>query len=206
VDVKTSTQPGGRQRRNDVLELLEIHGIVVEVVDERFPGAPIDVAFQGRLTPSQQEAAQALLVHDIGILSATTAFGKTVVATWLIAARKVNTLVLVHRRQLMDQWRERLGTFLDMPPGAIGLIGGGKNAPTGLIDIGIIQGVNRKGEVKDIVADYGQVIVDECHHISAFSFEQDPDPVSQDATIICSLVCHDGRHSFRKVLISSAIR
>jgi superfamily II DNA or RNA helicase len=120
----------------------------------------------------QQEAAEAILVHDTGVLFAATAFGKTVVAARIIAARAVNTLVLVHRRQLMDQWRERLADFLALPPSEIGQIGGGKDRRTGRIDIGILQSLNRKGSVKDFVADYGQVIVDECHHIPAVSFEQ----------------------------------
>ncbi|MDI6816022.1 MAG: DEAD/DEAH box helicase family protein, partial [Actinomycetota bacterium] len=157
---------------SDVLEALAVHGVRAELADERFAGNYIDVGFRGELAPLQQEAANAALAHDIGVISAETAFGKTVIGAWLIAERKVNTLVLVHRRQLMDQWCERLKTFLNQSPKEIGLIGGGKAKPTGVIDIGIIQSLNAKGQVKDLVADYGQVIVDECHHISAFSFEQ----------------------------------
>ncbi len=120
----------------------------------------------------QQEAIAKLLAHDLGILSASTAFGKTVVAISLIAARKTNTLILVHRRQLMDQWKERLTTFLEVPRKYIGTIGGGKGNVTGQIDIAMIQSLGNKGIIKDLVADYGQVIIDECHHLSAFSFEQ----------------------------------
>ena len=98
--------------------------------------------------------------------------GKTVVAASLIARRKVNTLIIVHRRQLLDQWRERLLAFLEMEAKEIGQVGGGKNKPTGIIDIAIMQSLNRKGTVKDLVADYGHVIIDECHHVSAFSFER----------------------------------
>jgi superfamily II DNA or RNA helicase len=98
--------------------------------------------------------------------------GKTVVAAWLIARRGVNALVLVHRRQLLDQWVERLSTFLDVPTRSIGRIGGGRSRPTGRVDVGIIQSLVRKGVVSDIVADYGHVIIDECHHLSAHSFEQ----------------------------------
>lgn len=82
--------------------------------------------FRGELRPEQHAAAKAMLAHDNGVLAATTAFGKTVVAAWLIAQRGVNTLVLVHRRQLLDQWLERLSTFLDLPASSIGRIGGGK--------------------------------------------------------------------------------
>jgi very-short-patch-repair endonuclease len=78
----------------------------------------------------------------------------------------------VHRRQLLDQWIERLSTFLDLPAKSIGRIGGGRSRPTGRIDVGIIQSLVRKGVVSDIVADYGHVIIDECHHLSAHSFEQ----------------------------------
>jgi superfamily II DNA or RNA helicase len=110
--------------------------------------------------------------HDDGILCAPTAFGKTAVGGWLIAKRKVNTLVLVHRQQLLDQWRERLSMFLGLPTKGIGQIGGGKMDRTGCVDVAVIQSLHRKDEVKDFVAEYGQVIVDECHHISAFTFEQ----------------------------------
>ena len=154
------------------LDLLQTHGIEPRLRDERTDGRPLDVTFHGELTPQQLEAAAAILAHDNGVLCAATAFGKTVVGAWLIAARQVNTLVLVHRRQLMDQWRERLAAFLDLPPAAIGVIGGGRARPTGALDVAVIQSLNRKGVVADLVADYGHVIVDECHHLSAFSFEQ----------------------------------
>jgi very-short-patch-repair endonuclease len=95
-----------------------------------------------------------------------------VVAAWLIAKRGVNTLVLVHRRQLQQQWIERLSTFLGMPPRAIGRIGGGRKRPTGLLDVAVIQSMVRDGVVDDLVGNYGHLIVDECHHLSAQSFEQ----------------------------------
>ncbi len=113
-----------------------------------------------------------MLVRETGVLSATTAFGKTVIAAWLIAQRRVNTLVLVHRRQLLDQWVERLSAFLALPPKAIGRMGGGRRKLTGGLDVAVIQSLVRKGVVNDCVGDYGQIIVDECHHVSAQSFEQ----------------------------------
>ncbi|MCL4538081.1 MAG: helicase, partial [Bacteroidetes bacterium] len=157
---------------SELKEALAAHGIMMELVDERFPGDPIDLKFQGELTPLQREAANEIMMHDIGVVSAEPAFGKTVLGVWLIAERKVNTLVLVHRRQLMSQWRERLSTFLDLPPKEIGLIGGGRSKPKGTVDIGIIQSLNLKGQVKDLVADYGQVIVELNGLFSAFSFER----------------------------------
>lgn len=94
------------------------------------------------------------------------------VAAWLIAQRGVSTLVLVHRRQLLDQWIERLSAFLGMPAKAIGRIGGGRDRPSGLLDVAVIQSLVKKGVVDDRVAEYGQLIVDECHHLSEHSFEQ----------------------------------
>ncbi len=156
----------------EALDLFQGHGIAVEVTDRRCRGVPIQVDFHGNRRAGQIEAAKALASCDDGILCAPTAFGKTAVAAQLIAMRKVNTLVLVHRRHLMDQWRERLALFLGLSIKDIGQIGGGKTAQTGRLDVAVIQSLIRKGEVKDIVADYGQVIVDECHHVSAFSFER----------------------------------
>ncbi|HLG17852.1 MAG TPA: DEAD/DEAH box helicase family protein [Blastocatellia bacterium] len=156
----------------EVLELFESHEIAAEVSDHRFGGIPIEVEFHGDLRPGQKEATKALARFDDGILCAPTAFGKTAVASRLIAMRKVNTLVLVHRRHLMDQWRERLALFLGLSTRDIGQIGGGKTSRTERIDVAVIQSLIRKGEVKDLVAEYGQVIVDECHHVSAFTFER----------------------------------
>ena len=156
---------------DEAIELFHSHGIQTDIVDERFEGTPITVSFTGSLSPDQQSAADSLLKHTAGVLAASTAFGKTVVAAYLIAERSVNTLILVHLKQLLDQWIERLQKFLDIPAKEIGQIGGGKRKPSGVIDVATIQSLSRKGIVDDIVADYGHLIVDECHHISARSFE-----------------------------------
>jgi superfamily II DNA or RNA helicase len=156
---------------DDVLHLLDGLGIVPRLRDERQAGTPLGTCFIGTLTPDQEAAATDLLQHDTGVLAATTAFGKTVVAARLIAARNVNTLVLVHRRQLLDQWVARLQAFLDLPRGAIGVVHGGKRKPSGVVDVALMQSLNRKGTVSDLVADYGHLVVDECHHLSAVGFE-----------------------------------
>ena len=155
-----------------VAELLESRGIKIESVDERNSGSQIDVVFQRELRDLQPQAVHELIKHNTGVLSATTAFGKTVVGAWMIAARAVNTLVLVHRKQFMDQWRQQLAYFLNISANEIGFIGGGKDNRTGRIDVAMLQTIHSKGEIKDLITDYGHVIVDECHHISAFSFEQ----------------------------------
>ncbi|MCJ7570184.1 MAG: DEAD/DEAH box helicase [Anaerolineales bacterium] len=157
--------------QDEVLKLLRSLKIRTEISDERFSGNTLDFRFRGTLRPEQQKAADALLRHDTGVLSATTAFGKTVVAAYMIAERGVNTLVLVHRRQLLDQWVAHLQNFLELDPKEIGQIGGGKHKPTGVIDVAMIQSLSKKGVVNDIVGEYGYLVVDECHHISARSFE-----------------------------------
>jgi superfamily II DNA or RNA helicase/very-short-patch-repair endonuclease len=156
----------------DVRQLLSDLKIACIVRDERCSGEPLDVSFQGELRPQQKLAAEALLAHDTGVLSATTAFGKTVIGAWLIAQRAVNTLILVHRRQLQEQWIQRLSKFLAVPSEAIGRLGGGRKTSTRTLDVATIQSLVRKGVVDDRVRDYGHVIVDECHHLSAYSFEQ----------------------------------
>ncbi|HYI11763.1 MAG TPA: DEAD/DEAH box helicase family protein [Thermoanaerobaculia bacterium] len=157
---------------DDLLALLADLRIAPIIRDERLAGLPLGATFRGELRPEQRIAAEAMLAYETGVLSATTAFGKTVVAAWLIAQRRVNTLVLVHRRQLLDQWVERLSAFLDLQALGIGQIGGGRDRANGLLDVAVIQSVGRKGVVDDRVGEYGHLIVDECHHLSAYSFEQ----------------------------------
>ncbi len=155
----------------DLRELTQSLGVELLIKDERFLGERIQTAFTGQLTDKQRAAQKALLAEYTGVLSATTGFGKTVLAASLIAERGINTLILVHRRQLLDQWLARLDTFLDTEHIKIGHLGAGKRKLSGQIDVAIIQSLVKQGKVDDCVADYGQVIVDECHHISAVSFE-----------------------------------
>ena len=152
-------------------ELLCDNGIHCDLQDERFAGQTLEVAFVGTLRIDQEAAVAAMLHRDTGVLCASTALGKTVTAVALIARRGVNTLVLVHRTELLKQWQARLQTFLGVDKGVVGTIGGGKPKPTGKIDIAVMQSLSRQGEISDLVENYGHIVVDECHHISAFSFE-----------------------------------
>jgi len=171
----------------DILKFLNDHRIDLTVAEKSNQGKTINVEFNGVLRSEQQDAVNALMKYDNGVLSATTAFGKTVIGANLISLRKVNTLILVHRQQLLRQWKERLSQFLlineelpELPQkrgrkkrvSLIGRLGGGKEQLTSIIDIAIMQSLNSAGDVKDCVKNYGMIIVDECHHISAVSFEQ----------------------------------
>jgi len=170
-----------------VRDILTQHGVKVVISDKTNHGRNINVTFRGELREEQQKAMEAFAEHNIGTLSATTAFGKTVFAIGMIAMRKVNTLILVHNKNLLEQWKERLETFLQInenieAPEAkrgrkkkssiIGCLYADKNTLHGIIDIALIQSCLSDGEAKPFVKDYGMVIVDECHHVSSVSFEQ----------------------------------
>ena len=156
----------------ELQQLLENIGIQPELFNECFPGKEIAVAFHGQLTSAQEKAASILLLHDNGVLVAPSGSGKTVVGIHIIAARKVNTLVIVHRRPLLEQWRAQLANFLEVDSSNIGQIGGGKDRRSGFIDVAMLQSLIKKGQVENLVTEYGQVIVDECHHLPAITFEQ----------------------------------
>lgn len=158
--------------KEDLVKLFNEFSIEYEFQEKTNPGKSLSLNFTGTLRTEQDEAVTKLLETSIGILSASTGFGKTVIAAALIAKRNVNTLIIVHRKQLIEQWKERLSTFLSLDGHQIGQIGGGKNKQSGIIDIATIQSLNYKGEIKEYVTQYGQIIVDECHHISAVSFER----------------------------------
>jgi superfamily II DNA or RNA helicase len=155
----------------ELLELLRDNHVEPDVEDLRENGTELDCQFLGTLRPEQQAVVAALSQHDSGVLAATTAFGKTVVAAAMIAQRRTSTLVLVHRKELLKQWVERLQQFLLISPESIGLIGGGRRKPSGRIDVAILQSLSKNDAGSDPLAGYGQVIVDECHHLSATSFE-----------------------------------
>lgn len=174
---------------DDVVSWTEKNHLPIELADERTAGRSINVAFNGELREEQKPAFDALSGQECGVLSATTAFGKTVIGAALIAEKKVNTLIIVQRKQLMEQWLERLNTFLcvseevipdDQPKkrgrkkkrDVIGLYGGAKDTRSGIIDIAIQQSLGKMDDVKEWIRDYGMVIVDECHHVPAPTFEQ----------------------------------
>jgi superfamily II DNA or RNA helicase len=158
--------------RPAVEETLRVNGATLIVEDQRQDGELLDLAFHGELTETQQQAARAILAHDTGVFVGPPGIGKTVLGTYLVAKRARNTLIPVHRKPLLDQWVAQLAMFLGVDQRSIGQIGGGKRQPNGRLDVAMIQSLVRKGAVDDRVAGYGHVIVDECHHLPAVSFER----------------------------------
>lgn len=156
-----------------MVQLLEKQGIKIVLDDKRCAGQGLEsLVFAGELRKPQKKAVAAMISHDTGILHAPTAFGKTVTAIGLISQRAVNTLILTHSKQLLGQWKERIEAFTTGVK--VGVMGGGKKQPSGQIDVATYQSlINRQDNtVSELTRQYGQVIIDECHHISAPQFER----------------------------------
>ncbi len=141
------------------------------LTDKREIGSTTNYSFIGELNEKQEKAKRQLLLHDMGVLSAATGFGKTVISAKIISELKTNVLIIVNRTNLLQQWREKLSYFLQIPKKEIGQMGGGKEKLNGKLDIASFQSLYKKENLNQIVKDYGLVIVDECHHVAAFSFE-----------------------------------
>lgn len=150
-------------------DLCNENNVLMNVKDIRNSGEKINVKFNGKLRDDQNDALKEMLKYETGILEAPTAFGKTVTCCKLIEERNVNTLIIVFSLQLVRQWEERLKFFLSIDD--VGQIGGGKNKVTNKIDIASIKTIYNNGKFNDIVKNYGMIIIDECHHSSAYTYE-----------------------------------
>ena len=195
-----------------VQQLLEDNGIPSVIDDKRGSGEAIGVSFTGVLRPEQEEALKAMLSYDNGILHAPTASGKTVIAAAMIAERKVSTLILVHRSELKRQWEERLKNFLALQEGILGK----KGKLSYKVDVLLFQSLVKQDNREEVLDRYGQVIVDECHHIGAFSFESLLKQVKAKYVVglTATPIRRDGRHPIvtmqlgpiRHVLIRSSVQ
>ena len=153
------------------LEIAKKAGASVVIKDTRTQSKKINVKFIGELSSGQSKAVPALSKSEIGVLVAPPGAGKTVMACSLIAKRKVPTLVLVHRTQLMDQWKKQLSEFLGVDLKSIGTFSGARKKQSNHIDIGMLLTFANLDNPEEALAPYGHVIVDECHHIAAVTFE-----------------------------------
>lgn len=172
---------------DSVIDRFNEVSISFTLTDNRCSGTPLDVSFNGTLYEEQMRAAKAILEHDNGILAATTSFGKTVVGAYMIAERKTNTLILVHNTEIQKNWIEDLNKFLDINAelpeyktktgrvkkrkNIIGKLHAGHNSMTGIIDVAIFSSLGKGDEINPKLAQYGMVIMDECHHGAAQTVE-----------------------------------
>lgn len=177
-----------RGLEENLIEKLDQACIRYEIEDETKHGHPLAVCFQGTLYKNQQEALDRLCARPMGILSASTAFGKTVVGAAMIAKKKMSTLILVHTREILQGWVDALEQFLvwedalpqyTTPSGRkktrkshIGVLYGGKDTCSRKVDVAIISSVLNKEEKLPFLDEYGMVIMDECHHIPSKTYEQ----------------------------------
>lgn len=159
-----------RGNLKQILQNFDEQKIDYQIEDKRESGQKIDVEFTSELFDEQKIALDAMLKSDIGILCAGTGFGKTVTAAALIAKRKTNTLILVQTQSLLEQWKHAIKQFLNFTAGTISA---GKDKSTGIIDIALVRSLIeiKTDVVKKRTHKYGMIIVDECHHVPAFSFE-----------------------------------
>lgn len=166
-----------------LLNFLDRSDIRYSIIDERFVGRPLDIKFLGLLNQNQEAGFSELNKYDEGVLSATTGFGKTVIGARIIAEKSVPTLILVHTKELAVQWNDRLEQFLEINENvdsskrrkisAVGQLGGGKNTLNGIVDIAMMQSMFEKDrDVKSLINQYGLIMVDECHHVSAVNFSR----------------------------------
>ena len=155
-----------------IKEICKASKVKLILKDKREKGTPTDYKFIGTLDKKQEKAMNHLLLHDIGVLSAATGFGKTVISAKIISELKTNVLIIVNRNNLLEQWKEKLSYFLGISKKEIGQIGGGKENLNGKLDIASFQSLYKRENLDELVKNYGLVIVDECHHVAAFSFER----------------------------------
>lgn len=171
-----------------IIDECEKSKIEYNIIDKRERGKPIKVSFNGNLKEEQKVAVQKILEYENGVLNAATAFGKTVVSSFLISKKKVNTLILMQSVHLVEQWVNELHDFLlideecptyqtksgktKVRKDVIGVLHGSKDTLTGIIDVATVGSVYKKGEFHKLINSYGMVIIDECHHSASYTYEQ----------------------------------
>lgn len=136
--------------------------------DNRKPKEEIQYSFNANLRNHQEKVIDTVSKKDFGVIVAPPGSGKTVMGLKIIAGKKQPALILVHRKQLLEQWQERVQAFLGIPKHEIGIIGKGKAKIGKQITIATIQSLPK--QIEQIQNQFGTILVDECHHIPAETF------------------------------------
>ena len=150
--------------------LCERYGEDIQINDQRRTLDPVDFTFWGGLRPLQRQAVNDVLTRDHGLLEAGTGAGKTVMALWIIAQRKQPALIIVHTKELLNQWLDRIGQFFEIPRDEIGVIGGGKFSIGSRITVSTVQTLYKR--VDEVVPHIGHLICDECHRAPSRMFTE----------------------------------
>ena len=155
----------------DIRQVAEDAGSKLSVADQRSTLDPLSLQFRGALTPAQETAVQKVLAHEMGVLVAPPGAGKTVMGCYIVAKRNLPTLILAHRKPILEQWRVQIAHLLGLALRDIGQEGAGRKRLSGVVDLAMIQSLTGIDDIESFFAPYGMVVVDECHHLPAFSFE-----------------------------------
>lgn len=155
----------------DVQALAQEAGSELICTDRRNVPEKISFEFRGTLRPEQEAAMRTVLAHDLGMLVAPPGAGKTVMGCYAAARRGLPTLILGDRKPLLEQWRKQIMDLLGLASRQIGQVGGGRDRQSGIVDLATIQSLARRDDLPEFFSRYGFVIVDECHHLPAATFE-----------------------------------
>ncbi len=155
----------------EIRDLAKDAGSELAITDRRTNPERLSFQFWGSLTPSQENAVQKLLGHETGVLVAPPGAGKTVMACYMVAKRNLPTLILAHRKPILEQWRIQLMKLLNLHSREIGQEGGGRKRLSGIVDLAMIQSLKCIEDLEAFFGKYGFIVVDECHHVPAFTFE-----------------------------------
>lgn len=153
-----------------LLDLCNRMNVRYDLNDKRRALPDVPFTFTGTLRDFQADAVDALRQRDFGTLAAPTGSGKTVIGLAVIAERKQPALIVVHTRELLYQWIERIEAFLDIPDAEVGIIGDGKKTIGNKITVALVQSLYKCA--KDVAPDIGQLVIDECHRAPSRVFAE----------------------------------
>lgn len=146
--------------------------ISYKIIDKREKKTPIEFQSEIVLQDHQEIALKRVQEKDFGVIVSPPGSGKTIIGLEIIAKKRQPALIIVHRKQLFDQWIERIQSFLKIPKKEIGQIGNQKSKIGRLITVAMIQSLSRMNDLSDISNAFGTIIIDECHHIPVKSFRE----------------------------------